>query len=91
VGGIVGDSGDGDVEPTGLEDWQVTILDNDDELPTPDPTVDNDLRIYIEAECLMHPEQPRRIRELVYYAGPLQHIKTQAGGAGGNTGNRTGL
>ena len=64
AGGIVGDAGDGDDD---LNDWRVTIFDNDDEFPTPDPTRDNDLRIFVKSECLMYTDQPRVVLELIRY------------------------
>lgn len=63
-GGIMGDAGDGDDD---RNDWRVTIFDNDDEFPTPDPTRDNDLRIFVRSECLMYPDQPRVLLELIRY------------------------
>jgi hypothetical protein len=62
--GIMGDAGDGDDD---LDDWRVTIFDNDDEFPVPDPARDNDLKIFIRSECLMYPDQPRVLLELIRY------------------------
>jgi hypothetical protein len=61
IHGEAGDDADGD-------DWVVTISDNDDEFPTPDPTHDNDLKILVHARCLMDPETPREIVEMIEYS-----------------------
>jgi hypothetical protein len=62
--GITGDAGDGDDD---RNDWRVTIFDNDDEFPTPNPGRDNDLKIFVRSECLMYPDQPRVLLELIRY------------------------
>ena len=61
--GIEGEAGDDDDN----DDWVVTIYDNDDEFPTPDPARDNDLRIFVKSECRMFSDQPRSVVELVRY------------------------
>jgi hypothetical protein len=64
--GIEGDAGDGDPNDPDA-DWRVTIFDNDDEFPNPDPERDNDLKIFVRSECLMYPDQPRVLLELIRY------------------------
>ena len=61
--GIHGEAGDDDDR----DDWVVWITDNDDEFPDPDPTHDNDLKVLVHARCLMDPESPREIVEMIEY------------------------
>jgi hypothetical protein len=65
--GIQGEAGDGG-DATDA-DWRVTIFDNDDEFSpaTLNPYRDNDLKIFIRSECLMYPDQPRVLLELIRY------------------------
>ncbi len=66
----------GDLDGDGTFDYIVTMRDNDDEIPTPgapniqnDLTRDNDNQVFAESQCLMNPEMPRRVLELLAYSG----------------------
>ena len=78
-----------DDPPDGAPDYQVTVRDNDDELPPAgnDPTVDNDLRIFIVATCTKFPDAPREVLELVMYEGGGALYRDQGRQGSGGTGN----
>jgi len=82
-------TGDLDVPPDGVDDFVVTIKDNDDEPPgaPDDPTHDNDMRVFIVSKCTRYPETPREVTELIYYKGGGNAYRNQAGQGAGNTGN----
>ena len=81
--------GDIDDPPDGIADYEVTVRDNDDELPPAanDTTHDNDLKIFIVSRCLKYPETPREVLELVVYNMGNQVYRNQSGQGSGNTGN----
>jgi hypothetical protein len=82
-------TGDLDVPPDGKNDFVVTIKDDDDEPPgTPnDPTVDNDLSVYIVSTCTRYADTPRQVTELIHYKGGGTSYRNQSGQGAGNTGN----
>lgn len=73
----------------GPVDFEVTLRDNDDELPPldNDPARDNDLRVFIVARCTKYPEHPRTVMELIEYSAAGHTYRNQAGQGGFNTGN----
>ncbi len=79
----------GDIDGDGEFDYEVIIRDNDDEPVTlpPDPTRDNDLRVFIQSKCIANPDTPREILELVIYEGGGTIYRDQTGQGSGNTGN----
>jgi hypothetical protein len=79
----------GDLDGDGVDDYSVTIQDNDDELPPldNDPTKDNDLKIFVLSTCTMYPDTPQEILELVTYEGGGAVYRNQSGQGSGNTGN----
>jgi len=81
--------GDIDDPPDGVADYEVTVHDNDDELPPAanDTTRDNDLKIFIVSKCIKYPETPREVLELVVYNMGNQVYRNQSGQGSGNTGN----
>lgn len=81
--------GDLDIPADGVDDFEVTVRDNDDEPVnlTNDPTHDNDMRIYLVSRCTRFPESPREVVELIYYSGGGNLYRNQAGQGAGNTGN----
>lgn len=82
-------TGDIDDPPDGVPDFEVTIRDNDDELP-PNPNdlnLDNDLRIFVVSRCTKYPETPREVLELVMYQGGGNSYRNQSGQGAGNSGN----
>jgi hypothetical protein len=79
----------GDIDGDGKNDYEVTVLDNDDEVAPADndPAIDSDEKIFVVSKCLQNPEVPRQVMELVEYGGGGHIYKSQAGGGAGNTGN----
>jgi hypothetical protein len=69
----------GDLDGDGVNDYEVTIRDNDDEVPPADddPTFDNDLRVFAIGKCLRSSDASRQVTELLV-----------VGGGGFNTGNQ---
>ena len=81
--------GDIDLPVDGINDFSVTIRDNEDEpVGTPnDPTHDNDMRIYVVSKCTRYPETPREVTELIFYQAGGASYRNQSGQGAGNTGN----
>ena len=79
-------SHDLDGDPSNDPDFTITLKDNDDELPplTPDPTTDNDRRIFIVSRCIKYSEVPKEVEELVQYSGGGSCYQSQQGGCAGN-------
>ena len=71
----------------GEMDYEVTLIDNDDEFPTPDPYRDSDLSIFIVSTCLKYPDTPREVMELVKFEGMGSVYRNQQGQGQGNTNN----
>lgn len=67
-------------------DYMVVLKDNYDEPTgvTDNPSVDNDLRVFIISTCLKYPDNPKQVEELVQYSGGGQCYQSQLGGCGGN-------
>lgn len=81
--------GDLDDPPDGEMDYRVAIMDNDDELPPldNDPTVDNDLKVFLVSKCNKYPDAPRAVLELVTYEGGGALYRDQDCQGSGCTGN----
>jgi hypothetical protein len=80
----------GRLDPAATEDdFEVTILDNVDELPPAisDPQSDNDLRVFVVSRCLKYPEMPRTVVELLRVEAAGHNYRNQAGQGQNNTGN----
>lgn len=79
----------GDLDGDGAADYEVTVRDNDDELPPAanDPTHDSDLGILIVSRCTKYPETPRQVFELVFFELGNSAYRDQSGQGAGNTGN----
>ena len=80
---------DGVHASTDVPDYEVTIRDNDDELP---PMVnnlarDNDLHVFVVSRCLKYPDMPRAVSELIEYQGGGNVYRNMAGQGASNTGN----
>ena len=75
-----------DLDGDGVNDFTVTIKDNDDEVaPTAnDLTKDVDTQIFIISTCTKYPDTPKQVVELVKYAGGGTCYKSQEGGCNGN-------
>jgi hypothetical protein len=79
----------GDLDGDAVDDYEVTLEDNDDEFaPTADdPDHDNDLKVFVKSSCTKYPDTPREVLELVSYEGGGSVYRNQSGSGGGNTGN----
>lgn len=72
-------------------DFQVYLADNGDEgTAADDPTVDNDLQIFIVSKCLKYPDTPKEVRELVLFNGGTNCNPEQLGGQDGNANKNDG-
>ena len=69
-------------------DYVLTIADNQDETPPANnPSVDNDLRIFLISTCIKFPDNPKQVEELIQFNGGGNCYNAQAGGCGGNGNN----
>jgi len=75
-----------DLDGDGVNDYTVTIKDNDDEVAPAanDLTKDVDTQIFIISTCTKYPDTPKQVVELVKYAGGGTCYKSQQGGCNGN-------
>ena len=75
-----------DLDGDGVDDFIVTIKDNDDELAPAanDPTTDSDAQVFLVSTCIKYPDQPKQIVELVSLSGGGTCYKSQFGECGGN-------
>jgi hypothetical protein len=81
----------GDIDGDGTDDYEVTIMDNDDELAgsTNDPTRDNDLKVFVVSLCTKYEDStPREVLEMVSFQSMGNLYRNQAGQGSSNTGNR---
>ena len=79
----------GDLDADGVDDYEVTIRDNDDEAvaTTNDPTVDVDQRVFAMGRCLKS-DVSRQVVELIVVSTGTYVYRNQAGGGGFNAGNQ---
>jgi len=77
---------DHDLDDDGAPDFTLYLRDNDDEIPpnVDDPTLDNDLRVYIVSRCTKYPDTPREVVELVEQASGGFAYRSQEGGWNNN-------
>ena len=77
---LMGEAGD----DMANDDWLVWVTDDDDEYTgANDPLVDNNLRIIIHSRCIMFPDQPREVIEVVRGApNPTQYEDKRKGSQG---------
>ena len=66
-------------------DFTITLKDNDDETGVNDPTIDNDLQIWIVSTCNLFPENKKQVSELVRFNVGGTCYQSQLGGCGGNS------
>jgi hypothetical protein len=80
----------GDLDGDGVDDFNVTIKDNDDEVPpvVNDPTRDVDRQVFAVAQCLKDGVVVREIWELVALATGGHVYRNQGGGGAFNSGNQ---
>jgi hypothetical protein len=76
---------DHDLNDDGSPDFEVLLEDNFDEVAGSDvPGTDSDGKVYIVSRCLMYPDTPREVRELVTFTLVTHCYSAQRGGCGGN-------
>lgn len=80
----------GDIDGDGENDYEVTIRDNDDEVP-PAPNnleMDVDGRVFAIGRCIRNADISREVIELLVSEQGNYVYRNQAGGGAWNTGNR---
>jgi hypothetical protein len=80
----------GDMDGDAVNDFIVTIRDNDDELPPTanDRTVDLDRQVFAVARCTKNAAVSREIVELLLVGGGGHTYRSQSGGGAFNAGNQ---
>jgi hypothetical protein len=81
----------GDIDADTVDDYIVTIVDNDDEAPptVSDPTRDIDGQVFVISRCTKNAETARQIVELVSLGAGGGHLyRNQGGGGAFNSGNK---
>ena len=74
-----------DLDGDGVDDFAITIKDNDDEAPPAanNLAVDTDLKIFIVSTCIKFPDTPKQVSELVEYKAAANCYPSQEGGCNG--------
>ena len=76
---------DHDLDNDGAADFTLTLRDSDDETSIAnDPSIDNDLAVYVVSACTKYPDAPVRVAQLVRYRGGGSCYQSQLGGCGGH-------
>jgi len=78
---------EGDLDGDNVNDWSVTVKDNDDDFPTNDPFADSDGAIFMVATCIKYPDTPRQVMEMLSFSGGGTNYRNQAGQGAGGTNN----
>jgi hypothetical protein len=81
----------GDIDGDSVNDYTVTVVDNDDEVPPAanDPTRDVDGQVFAISRCTKNAEGSRQIVELLLIGGGTGHLyRNQSGGGAFNSGNK---
>ena len=75
-----------DLDGDTVDDFVITLVDNDDEIPPTNdaPSADLDGKIYIVSKCTKYPDTPREVRELISFTEVQHCYSAQRGGCGGN-------
>ena len=76
---------DHDVDDDGAADFTLSLRDNADEANLDDPTVDNDLAVYVVSACVKYADSRTEVTELVRFNGGGSCYQAQLGGCGGNS------
>jgi hypothetical protein len=81
--------GDIDSPTDGVNDYEVTVRDNDDEMAPAvnNPRRDNDLKVFVVSKCTRHSDTPRQVLELLTYTGGGTVYRNQSGQGASNAGN----
>ncbi|HEU0034744.1 MAG TPA: pilus assembly PilX N-terminal domain-containing protein [Kofleriaceae bacterium] len=74
-----------DLDGDGVDDFAITLRDNDDEAAPAanNPTVDTDQKIFIVSTCIKYADQPKQVTELVEYKEAANCYASQEGGCNG--------
>jgi hypothetical protein len=74
--------GSHDLDGDSNDDFEVYLLDNEDETLGPlDPTHNNDLQVFIVSRCITTTDYPKEVRELIEFNGGTNAYESQTGGA----------
>lgn len=77
-----------DLDADGVNDFIITLVDNEDETGALDYSRDNDLRVYLVSTCIKFSEYPKQVSELVEFNAGTQCLKGQKGGCRGMGGGQ---
>ena len=69
----------GDLDGDGVADWSVTLRDNIDEFPAPNPLADNDLTAIMVSRCINPTMGARTLNEIVTSNAHGSNYRYQAG------------
>lgn len=72
-----------DLPADGGADFEVYIIDNDDEPSANNRAADTDFSVYIVSQCTKYTDTPVELRELVLYNGGTKAYESQLGGGTG--------
>ncbi len=70
-----------DIDGDGVDDFTVSIRDNDDETVAQVYSADVDDRIFVVSRCTKYPDTPRQVEELILYKPAMNPYCNQANGA----------
>ena len=74
--------GSHDLNGDSVDDFEIYLLDNDDETLGPlDPTHNNDLQVFIVSRCTSVTDYPKEVRELIEFNGGTNAYESQNRGA----------
>jgi Tfp pilus assembly protein PilX len=71
-----------DLEADGVDDFVVSVKDNDDET-IPVGSDDTDDKVFLVARCTKYPDSPRVVEELIHYKPATNPYACQGGGVNG--------
>jgi len=75
---------DHDLDGDGVADFTLRLRDNADESVDDDPSVDNDLAVFVVSTCVKYDDVPVVVSELIRFNGGGNCYDAQLGGCGGN-------
>jgi Tfp pilus assembly protein PilX len=78
-----------DIDGDGVDDFRITLKDDDDESTTNDPSTDINNKIFIVSTCIKYSDAPKQVMELIEYTSQAQCDPRQKGGCN-NRGNNNG-
>jgi hypothetical protein len=70
-----------DLDGDGVDDYTISIRDNDDDTLPEDYTKDKDSKVFIVSRCIQFPDTPKQVEELIYYKPAMNPYQAQGGGA----------